>query len=73
MADARVTAMVGSPADLIVVARSAAFFAGDVPGLPEVPPEFAGNDEAVARGMASMDSPFEPAQAADGCIIVLWI
>jgi hypothetical protein len=50
-------------AELTVVARSAAFFAGDVPGLPDAPPDFAGSDAEVAAGMASMDSPFEPAQA----------
>lgn len=49
-------------AELMVVARSAAFYAGDVPGLPDTPPDFAGSDEAVAAGMASMDSPFEPTQ-----------
>jgi hypothetical protein len=49
-------------AELTVVARSAAFYAGDVPGLPDTPPDFAGKDEAVAAGMASMDSPFEPTQ-----------
>lgn len=50
-------------AELTVVARSAAFYAGDVPGLPDTPPDFADSDEAVAVGMASMDSPFEPTQA----------
>ena len=50
-------------AELIVVARSAAFYAGEVPGLPDTPPDFADSDEAVAVGMASMDSLFEPTQA----------
>jgi hypothetical protein len=50
-------------AELTVVARSAAFYAGDVPGLPDTPPDFADSDEAVAAGMASLDSPFEPTQA----------
>jgi hypothetical protein len=50
-------------AELTVVARSAAFYAGDVPGLPDTPPDFASSDEEVAAGMASMDSPFEPTQA----------
>ena len=50
-------------AELTVVARSAAFYAGDVPGLPEIPPDFADSDEVVAAGMASVDSPFEPTQA----------
>jgi hypothetical protein len=50
-------------AGLTVVARSAAFYAGDVPGLPDAPPDFAGSDAEVAAGMASMDSPFEPTQA----------
>jgi hypothetical protein len=49
-------------AELTVVGRSAAFYAGDVPGLPDTPPDFAGSDEAIAAGMASMDSPFEPTQ-----------
>jgi hypothetical protein len=50
-------------AELTVVARSAAFHAGDVLGLPDTPPDFASSDEEVALGMASMDSPFEPTQA----------
>jgi hypothetical protein len=50
-------------AELNVTARSAAFFAGDVPGLPDAPPDFAGSGDEVAAGMASMDSPFEPTQA----------
>lgn len=50
-------------AELAVTARGAAFFAGDVPGLPDAPPDFGGSDEEVAAGMASMDSPFEPTQA----------
>jgi hypothetical protein len=49
-------------AELTVVARSGAFYAGDVPGLPDTPPDFAGSDEAMTAGMASMDSPFEPTQ-----------
>lgn len=50
-------------AEMTVVARSAAFYAGDVPGLPGTPPDFAASDEEVAAGMASMDSPFVPTQA----------
>jgi hypothetical protein len=50
-------------AQLMVVARSAAFYAGDVPGLPEAPPDFAGGDKTVAAGMASMNSQFKPTQA----------
>ena len=50
-------------AELTVTARSAAFYAGDVPGLPDTPPDFDDSDEAVAAGMVSMDSPFEPTQA----------
>ena len=49
-------------AELTVVARSAVFYAGNVPGLPDTPPDFADSDEAVAAGMASMDSLFEPTQ-----------
>lgn len=37
-------------AELTVVARSAAFYAGDVPGLPDAPPDFAGSDAEVAAG-----------------------
>jgi hypothetical protein len=50
-------------AEMTVAARSAAFFAGDVPGLPDRVPDFAWSDEEVAAGMASMDSLFEPTQA----------
>jgi hypothetical protein len=50
-------------AEFAVAARSAAFFAGDVPGLPDRVPDFAWGDAEVAAGMASMDSPFEPTQA----------
>lgn len=50
-------------AELTVVGQSAVFYAGDVPGLPDTPPDFAGRDEEVAAGMASMDSSFEPTQA----------
>jgi hypothetical protein len=50
-------------AEMAVVARSAAFYAGDVLGLPDTPPDFAGSDAEVAAGMASMDSPFAPTQA----------
>ena len=50
-------------AELTAVARSAAFYAGDVLGLPDTPPDFASSDEEVALGMASMDSLFEPTQA----------
>jgi hypothetical protein len=50
-------------AEITMAARSAAFFAGDVPGLPDKPPDFAGDDVEVAAGMASMDSTFEPTQA----------
>jgi hypothetical protein len=48
---------------MTVVARSAAFYAGHVPGLPDTPPDFASSDQEVAAGIASMDSPFEPIQA----------
>jgi hypothetical protein len=50
-------------AEMAVVARSAAFYAGDVPGLPDTPPDFAASDKEVAAGTASMDSPFIPTQA----------
>lgn len=50
-------------AELTVVAQSAAFYAGDVPSLPDTPPDFSDSDETVTVGMASMDSSFEPTQA----------
>jgi len=50
-------------AELTLVARSAAFFAGEVPGLPDTPPDFGGSDAEVAAAMASMESLFEPNQA----------
>jgi hypothetical protein len=31
--------------------------------LPDAPPDFAGSDQEVVAGMASMDSLFEPTQA----------
>lgn len=50
-------------AELTLVARRAAFFAGDAPGPPDAPPHFADSNEEVTAGMASMDSPFELTQA----------
>jgi hypothetical protein len=50
-------------AEMTVAGRSAAFFAGDVPGLPDRVPDFAWSDAEVAAGMASMDSLFEPTHA----------
>jgi hypothetical protein len=50
-------------AELAVSGRSAAFFAGDVPGLPDRVPDFSWSVTEVAAGMASMDSPFELTQA----------
>lgn len=44
------------------MARSAAFYANDVLGRPDRPPDFAGSVQKVATGMASMDSLFEPMQ-----------
>lgn len=52
-----------SGGELVVEGCRAGFFAGDVPGLPDQPPDFDGGDEDVAAGMASLDSPFEPTQA----------
>ena len=50
-------------ADMTVTARSGAFIAGDVPGLPDTPPDFVGSDDEMAAAMASMGSPFKPTQA----------
>lgn len=50
-------------ATMTVAARSAAFYAGNVPGLSDTPPNFTDSDQQVSSGMASMDSPFEPTQA----------
>jgi hypothetical protein len=49
---------------LSAVATSAEFFVGDVPDLPEVPPNFVEDDErTVAAGMPAWDSMFEPGWA----------
>jgi len=46
-----------------VTDHGAAFYAGNVPGLPDTPPDFmTDSGEVIAAGMASMDSPFEPRQ-----------
>lgn len=47
-------------AQLTVVAESAAFFAGDVPGLDEVPPDYSAG---VRDGLADWDSEFTPVHA----------
>jgi hypothetical protein len=43
---------------------TAEFYVGDVPGLPEAPPNFAEDDrQAIAVGMPSWDSLFKPSWA----------
>jgi hypothetical protein len=43
------------------VAASAEFFVGDIPGLPEAPPDFIGDDEStIAAGMPNWHRTFEP-------------
>ncbi|MDA8044450.1 MAG: hypothetical protein M0Z30_04310 [Actinomycetota bacterium] len=43
---------------------TAEFYVGDVPGLPEAPPNFAEDDwQAITVGMASWDSLFKPGWA----------
>ncbi|MFN6118743.1 MAG: hypothetical protein ACK5CE_03755 [Actinomycetes bacterium] len=51
-------------AQLTLVGESAAFFAGDVPGLNEAPPDYGALDvESVREGLASWDSEFVPVHA----------
>ncbi len=64
-------------ADLTVAARRGAFYAGDVPGLPDAPPDLAGSDDEVAAAMATMDSQFEPTQTTfiepDSLSVIAWL
>jgi hypothetical protein len=49
---------------LNAMATSAEFFVGDIPGLPEAPPDFTEDDDAtVAAGMPAWSSPFHPSWA----------
>jgi hypothetical protein len=51
-------------ARLSLIAEAAAFYAGDVPGLPEVPPDYGqGDRRAVFSEVANWSSPFEPTSA----------
>jgi hypothetical protein len=51
-------------AQFTVVADSAAFFAGDVPGLDEVPPDYGALDRVTVRErLAGWDSEFVPVHA----------
>lgn len=51
-------------ARLTLAAESAAFFVGDVPGLPAAPPDYTENDRAtVAAEVAGWGSLFEPVSA----------
>ena len=46
---------------LSAMATSAEFFVGDVPGLPEAPPNFVEDDErTIMEGMPAWDSTFKP-------------
>jgi hypothetical protein len=46
---------------LNAIATSAEFFVGDIPNLPETPPDFSeGDAETVAAGMPSWDASFHP-------------
>ena len=48
-------------ARLTVVAASGEFFVGNVPGLPEAPPNFIEDDEStIMAGMPGWSSPFDP-------------
>lgn len=49
---------------LSAIASSAEFFVGDVPGLPEAPPNFIEDDEStIVSGMPSWASTFKPGWA----------
>jgi hypothetical protein len=51
-------------AQFTVVAKSAAFFAGDVPGLDEVPPDYGALDDVTVRAaLAGWNSEFIPVHA----------
>ena len=51
-------------ATLHLIAESAAFFTGDVPGLAEAPPDYVeDDDETVQAGIANWDSQFVPRRA----------
>lgn len=51
-------------AQLWLTAESAAFFAGDVPGLSEAPPDYSNLDRAaLGHEVAGWDSSFEPLSA----------
>lgn len=51
-------------AQLSLTAESAAFFAGDVPGLAEAPPDYTDRDRAeLGHEIACWDSSFEPVSA----------
>jgi len=52
-------------ARLELVSESATFFAGDVPGLSDVPPDYLEDDDATIRsGLPSWDSPFAVASTS---------
>lgn len=51
-------------AQLTLSAESAAFFVGDVPGLPEAPPDYTvGDRREIAAEVAGWNSVFEPVSA----------
>jgi hypothetical protein len=46
-----------------VTAHGASFYSGDIPDLPETPPDYmTGSEESITSGTASMNSPFNPVQ-----------
>lgn len=50
-------------ATLQVIAETALFVAGDVPGLPDAPPDYMEDEAAVSGQLASWDSAFVPSSA----------
>jgi hypothetical protein len=48
---------------LAVVALAADFYVGDIPDLPEAPPDFGEDEETIAAGMPAWDSRFMPGWA----------
>ena len=52
-------------AQVELVAGAVVFFAGDVPGLDEVPPDYVeDDDEAIRANLANWDSPIAVVSAA---------
>ncbi len=56
----------GPGAQVELVAESAAFFAGDVPGLDDVPPNYVEDDEeTICSNLPNWDSPFRVISVAN--------